>query len=106
MVRCLGPTIPDAEEIVSPLTIGANAEAWIVGELHAKRPHWWPKSVGGGAKGAGPTAHGGADVSCFRDGGTLTAQVVVVARVGERAAIEACRCARIMPPAWLTGGAR
>jgi hypothetical protein len=53
---------------------------------------------------AGHAPHAGADASCFREGGTLTAQMALVARVGERAAIEACRRSGIVPPAWLTNG--
>ena len=85
---------------------GQSAEQFIAGQLRTLRPHYWPASVGAGAKGGGYTAHVGADVSCFRDGGTLTAQMALVARVGERAAIEACRRAGIVPPSWLIGGGR
>jgi hypothetical protein len=50
----------------APNTVpGASAEAWIVAELRAKRPHWWALSTGGGARGAGLTSHGGGDDSCF-----------------------------------------
>lgn len=85
---------------------GQTPEQFIAGQLRTLRPHYWPTSVGAGAKGAGYIAHAGADVSCFRDGGTLTAQMALVARVGERAAIEACRRAGIVPPSWLIGGGR
>lgn len=83
---------------------GQSPEQFIAGQLQSMRPHYWPLSRGAGAKGAGHTPHAGADVSCFRDGGTLTAQMALVARVGEQAAIEACRRAGIMPPAWLANG--
>lgn len=83
---------------------GIDPAAWIVAELQSKRPHYWPLSLGAGAKGAGHWPHAGADASCFREGGTLTAQMALVARVGERAAIEACRRSGIVPPAWLTNG--
>lgn len=85
---------------------GQTPEQFIASQLRGMRPHYWPTSTGGGSKGAGHTAHAGADVSCFREGGTMTAQMALVARVGERAAIEACRRAGIVPPSWLTGGAR
>lgn len=32
---------------------GLDAKAWLA-EIQAKRPHWWPPSVGGGGKGSGP----------------------------------------------------
>lgn len=83
---------------------GQTPEQFIAGQLRTLRPHYWPLSVSGGSKGGGYTAHAGADVSCFRDGGTLTAQMALVARVGERAAIEACRRSGIVPPTWLTNG--
>ncbi|KAA0215806.1 MAG: hypothetical protein EDM82_05860 [Cyanobacteria bacterium CYA] len=85
---------------------GQTPEQFIAGQLRTLRPHYWPLSIGAGAKGAGHAPHAGADASCFREGGTLTAQMALVARVGERAAIEACRRSGIVPPAWLTGGAR
>ncbi len=85
---------------------GQTPEQFIASQLRGMRPHYWPISTGGGSKGAGHTAHAGADVSCFREGGTMTAQMALVARVGERAAIEACRRAGIVPPSWLTGGGR
>lgn len=85
---------------------GQTPEQFIAGQLRTLRPHYWPLSKGAGAKGAGYAPHAGADASCFREGGTLTAQMALVARVGERAAIEACRRSGIVPPAWLTGGAR
>ncbi|MBX3391266.1 MAG: hypothetical protein KF787_01335 [Phycisphaeraceae bacterium] len=95
-------TKPDAPDTLP----GSDPASFIHSELKAKRAHYFPLSSGGGAKGAGYTAHAGADVSCFRDGGTLTAQMALVARVGERAAIEACRRAGIVPPSWLIGGGR
>lgn len=85
---------------------GQTPEQFIAGQLQSMRPHYWPLSRGAGAKGAGHAPHAGADASCFREGGTMTAQMALVARVGERAAIEACRRSGIVPPTWLTGGAR
>lgn len=84
---------------------GQTVEQFIAGQLKTMRPHYWPTSIGAGAKGAGFAAHAGPDVSCFK-GGTLTDQYALVARVGERAAIEACRRSGIVPPSWLIGGAR
>jgi len=57
---------------------GVDPATWIVAELRAKRPHWWPTSQGGGARGGkgvgNPTVPG--DASCFKPGPTfnLTAQ--------------------------------
>lgn len=85
---------------------GQSAEQFIAGQLRTLRPHYWPASVGAGAKGGGYTAHAGADVSCFREGGRLTDQMAVVARVGEQGTIDACRRAGIVPPSWLIGGGR
>lgn len=85
---------------------GQTPEQFIAGQLRTLRPHYWPVSIGGGAKGIGHTAHAGPDVSCFKPGGRLTDQMTLIGRVGEHAAIEACRRAGIVPPAWLTGGAR
>ncbi|MCC6230046.1 MAG: hypothetical protein IT432_12580 [Phycisphaerales bacterium] len=85
---------------------GQTVEQFIAGQLKTMRPHYWPTSIGGGAKGGGFAAHAGPDVSCFKPGGTLTAQYALVARVGERAALEACRRSGIVPPPWLIGGAR
>lgn len=85
---------------------GADPSQFIVARLGSLRPHWFEKSVGGGAKGGGYSAHTGPDVACFR-GGTLTEQYAVVARVGEKAVIDSLRRAGIVPPVWLTyGGAR
>lgn len=44
---------------------GVEPAAWIVGQLRASRPHYWPTSTGGGASGGG--AHGAplGDTSCF-----------------------------------------
>jgi hypothetical protein len=70
----------------APNTVpGANAEAWIVSELYAKRAHWWPKSVGGGARGAGTTAHTSADDSMFDPASrnyNFTAQLAAEAKYG------------------------
>jgi predicted transcriptional regulator len=83
---------------------GQTVEQFIVGQLRSLRPHYWPASAGAGAKGGGPIPSAGADVSCFKPGGTLTDQMAVVARVGERAVIDSLRRAGIVPPAWLTKG--
>lgn len=36
---------------------GLDAEAWLIDQKD-KRPHWWPRSVGGGARGGGVSEHG------------------------------------------------
>lgn len=71
---------------------GIDPAAWIHGELKAKRPFWWPTSVGGGSKGGGGVPVGGDD-SCFRPGPTwnLTAQFAYEARHGAGAADAARR---------------
>lgn len=64
---------------------GASAEAWIVAELHAKRPHWWPTSIGAGARGAGFAANRAADDSCFNPASpaySFTKQLELEARHG------------------------
>lgn len=70
----------------APNTVpGANPEAWIVAELRTKREHWWPKSIGGGARGAGFLPSGGADDSCFDPRSpnyNFTAQLAAEARFG------------------------
>lgn len=74
-------TKPDAPNTVP----GANAEAWIVAELHSKRPHWWPLSQGAGARGAGFTPSAGADDSCFDPRSpnyNFTAQLAAEAKYG------------------------
>ncbi len=74
-------TKPDAPNTVP----GANAEAWIVAELRARRPHWWALSAGGNAKGAGFLPSGGADDSCFNPRSpnyNFTAQLAAEARFG------------------------
>lgn len=98
-----GKVVTKAAEGIVP---GQTADQFIAGQMYSMRPHYWPRSMGGGAKGAGHTAHGGVDVSAFRNGGTLTAQMAVVARVGEKAVIDSLRRSGIVPPAWLIGGAR
>lgn len=85
---------------------GANAEAWIVAELRAKRPHWWPLSSGGGAKGAGglpPSA--GVDLLGFRSG-NVTAMMSAIGTDGEAAVLRALRQSGIPAPAWLAKGVR
>lgn len=70
----------------APNTVpGQNAEAWIVSELRAKRSHWWPLSLGAGARGAGFTPGAGADDSCFNPASpnyNFTAQLALEARHG------------------------
>lgn len=48
----------------------------------------------------------GVNVDCFKPGGLLTDQYALVSSLGEKAVIEGCRRAGIVPPAWLTGGKR
>jgi len=53
----------------------------------------------------GGFAPGGIDVTPFR-GGTMTDQMSMVARVGERAILDSLKRAGITPPPWLKGGGR
>ncbi|MCC6676407.1 MAG: hypothetical protein IT436_04625 [Phycisphaerales bacterium] len=72
---------------------GASPDQWIVAQLRTLRPHWWPKSVGGGATGGARPAGSAADDSCFKPGATwnLTAQAQFERRHGTRAAETAAR---------------
>lgn len=72
---------------------GANPDQWIIAQLRTLRPHWWPKSMGGGAVGG---SRGGAmmgDTSCFKPGPTwnITAQAAFERKHGTRAAEMAAR---------------
>ncbi|MCG3122069.1 MAG: hypothetical protein GIKADHBN_00445 [Phycisphaerales bacterium] len=94
-------TKPDAKDTIP----NTSPAAWVQGELKAKAPRFWPTSIGAGAKGGGFTAHSGPDLSCFK-GGTMTDQMSMVARVGERAVLDSLKRAGITPPPWLKGGGR
>lgn len=64
---------------------GIDPAAWIVAELQSKRPHYWPTSVGGGARGAGFIPSTGADDSCFDPRSknyNFTAQLAAEAKYG------------------------
>lgn len=95
-------TKPDAKDTIP----NTSPAAWVQGELKAKAPRFWPTSVGAGAKGAGFAAHTGASMECFRPGGTLTDQMSVVARMGEKAVIDSLKRSGIAVPPWLKGGGR
>jgi hypothetical protein len=84
---------------------GLSPDQFIVGQLRSMRPHYWPTSVGGGSKGGGAIPSAGVDVSAFK-GGTLTDQMALIGRVGEKAVIDALRRSGIAAPAWLKGGGR
>jgi hypothetical protein len=74
-------TMPDAANTVP----GANAEAWIVAELRVKRSHWWPTSIGAGARGAGFVVNRGPDDSMFNPRSpnyNFTAQLAAEAKYG------------------------
>lgn len=73
---------------------GATPDQWIVSQLRTLRPHWWPKSMGGGA--IGGSSRGSAfvgDTSCFRPGSSwnITAQAAFERKHGTRAAEAAAR---------------
>lgn len=84
---------------------GCTPEQAIQGFVKSMRPAYWPLSVSGGSKGAGFAAHTGPDLSCFK-GGTMTDQMSMVARVGEKAVLDSLKRAGITPPPWLKGGGR
>lgn len=94
-------TKPDAKDTIP----NTSPAAWVQGELKAKAPRFWPLSQGAGANGAGFAAHSGPDLSCFK-GGTMTDQMSMVARVGEKAVMDSLKRAGITPPPWLKGGGR
>lgn len=91
----------------APNTVpGMTPDQWIVAQLRSARPHWWPLSSGGGAKGAGglpPSA--GVDLSGFRSG-NVTAMMSAIGTYGEAAVLRALRQSGIPAPAWLAKGAR
>ncbi len=95
-------TKPDAKDTIP----NTSPAAWVQGELKAKAPRFWPTSIGAGAKGAGYAVHGAIDVTPFRAGGTLTDQMSMVARVGEKAVLDSLKRAGVTPPPWLKGGGR
>lgn|GEM_PF-2525885 len=64
---------------------GIDPAAWIVAELHSKRPFWFPTSQGGGARGAGFIPSAGADDSCFNPNSpsySFTQQLTLEAKYG------------------------
>jgi hypothetical protein len=81
----------------APNTIpNADPGAWILTELRVKRPHWWPTSVGGGARGgSGAPAPQGlpGNPDCFKPGPTwnFTQQMVYSKQFGAEAAARAAR---------------
>lgn len=84
---------------------GQTVDQFIVGQLRSMRPHYWPTSVGGGAKGAGGLPLGaGVDLSGFKTG-NLTKQFAAIGTYGERAVVDALRRSGIPAPAWLLRGA-
>jgi hypothetical protein len=63
------------------VTPGVAPEIWLT-EMQQKRPHWWPASVGGGAKGSG--AGGGfAENPWSAEYWNLTAQGQVITSLGQ-----------------------
>lgn len=78
----------------SGLMAGAGPKDWFA-EMQAKRPHWWPESEGGGAKGgtmAGISFEGG--VNPFsKEGWNLTRQAQFEAKHGPDKAQQAARLA-------------
>jgi hypothetical protein len=81
---------------------GQTPEQFIAGQLKSLRPHYWPTSVGGGARGGGVHPTTGGDTSAFRTG-NVTGMMAYIARHGERAAIEACRRSGVPVPSFLRG---
>lgn len=79
---------------------GADPAQFIASRLGSLRPHWFPASVGSGVTGGGFTPSS-VSVDCFKPGGTLTAQMSLVAQLGEKVVMDACRRNGIVPPPWL-----
>lgn len=44
---------------------GQTVDWFVVSQLRTMRPHYWPMSVGGGARGASGRADSAGDISCF-----------------------------------------
>ena len=68
-------------------TPGVTADIWL-GEMQAKRPHWWPASVGGGAGGSGGGG-GGVGNPWSADHWNMTEQGNYVRTHGEAKAAQA-----------------
>lgn len=70
------------------VTPGLTPEDWL-DELREKKPHWWPESVGAGARGSGRGGGLDAKGACFsHEGWDVTAQGRLVRDVGEAKAKE------------------
>lgn len=81
-------TKPDAPNTVP----GQSVESWAFGELRAKRPHWFPVSVGGGAKTPRAALVSSVDDSCFNPRSprhNFTAQLAFEKAHGAKAADDA-----------------
>lgn len=91
----------------APNTVpNVGAQAWAFGELRGKRPHWFPPSLGGGARGGRSPHAAPADDRCFKPGATwnVTAQMRYADTHGDGAAASAARRHGVNVP-WLKGGA-
>ncbi len=56
--KLLGERVFKVSEVGEVLTEdGLTPEQWLA-DMQSKRPHWWPQSVGGGARGTGGSAAG------------------------------------------------
>lgn len=81
-------TKPDAPNTVP----GQSAETWAFSELRTKRPHWYPPSIGGGAKTPGAGFVSRVDDSCFNPRSpnhNFTTQLAFEGRYGAKAAADA-----------------
>ncbi|QOI99247.1 MAG: hypothetical protein HRU70_01575 [Phycisphaeraceae bacterium] len=71
---------------------GATPDQWIIAQLRTLRPHWWPKSAGGGASGGSRGGMAMGDDSCFRpESWNVTLQARYEKLHGTRAAEAAAR---------------
>lgn len=76
------------------VTPGLSADVWLQ-EMLDKRPHWWPDSSGGGARGSGPGGSLGTN-PWSHDGWNLTQQGQVIREKGEEKAIQMAKAAGTM----------
>jgi hypothetical protein len=67
---------------IAGVTPGIGAADWLK-DMQEKRPHWWPQSQGGGARGAGSGGVNRADNPWTKEGWNVTKQGQYVRTNGE-----------------------